>query len=76
MNEETMHRKLATRLVLLFALLVTLAYLKSPTRSYATSCEHTCLNEEHACVASCPPGESYCDNECILEFKQCVNGCN
>jgi hypothetical protein len=74
MIDKSMHIRLAKRLVLLFALVVTLGYLKSPTRSYGETCTQECLAIEHACVASCGNSSS-CANECILEYKSCVNGC-
>lgn len=74
MTEKAKHLKLTTRLVLLFVLVGTLAYLKSPTRSYATNCQQTCLAEEHECVQECG-NDTQCQNECILEYKSCVNGC-
>jgi hypothetical protein len=72
---ETMNLGLAKRLVLLFALVVTLAYLKNPPLSYALTCQQECLAWEHSCVAGCGSNSS-CSNECILEYKSCVNGCN
>jgi hypothetical protein len=74
MTEKSARMRLATRLVLLFALLTTLAYLKNPTRSYATTCQQNCLTWEHECVQSCG-SNSECSNECILEYKSCVDGC-
>ena len=74
MTNHSKRIRLTTRLLLLFSLMATLAYLKSPTRSYATTCQQDCLNEEHECVQSCG-GNTQCSNDCILEYKSCVNGC-
>jgi hypothetical protein len=74
MIDKSMHLRLAQRLVLLFALVLTLGYLKSPARSYALTCTQECLAWEHTCVQDCG-GSSSCSNECILEYKSCVDGC-
>ena len=62
------------KLAALSILTLSLAYLRKPEPVYATSCQQQCLNTEHECVAGCG-GNSQCSNECILEFKSCVNGC-
>jgi hypothetical protein len=72
MTERMIHLKLAMRLVLLFALVIALVYMKSPTRSYATDCLGQCELTYLACIAECPGDDETCHRACNGLYSECV----
>jgi hypothetical protein len=72
--------KLATRLLVLAALTMTLGYLRAPTQTRAServSCVTECDLAEDRCLEGCgaPPPQG-CFQACITERNECVAQCN
>jgi hypothetical protein len=69
--------KLARRMLLLFLLGGTLAYLKAPTKAQAGEEKITCAqceNDFTICVAKCN-GDEECLQDCHIEEQGCLANC-
>jgi hypothetical protein len=65
--------RLAARLALLAALILTMQYLRSPAKAYAVTCEQ-CATILDSCVDSCG-GDKTCIHECQEDYLACLEVC-
>jgi hypothetical protein len=69
-----LQKKLATKIILLFALTAALAYLRMPGRAQAETCAEQCSAQYVACIAACK-NNGTCELQCSIEDEGCVKHC-
>jgi hypothetical protein len=74
---KILQSKLTKKLVLLFALIAALSYLRTPGRLHAVSCEK-CATYYQECLAACATlgsEQAACDATCLSDARSCVLNC-
>jgi hypothetical protein len=66
--------KLAVRLLLLTAPLITMSYLRQPQPALATTCKQQCQNQLNQCSKMCN-GNKFCIDACVRAYILCTKNC-
>jgi hypothetical protein len=68
-----LQNKLTQRVILLFALMAALAYLRTPGEVRAETCEQICDSNYSNCSGGCTNNQ--CLRFCAEEFGDCLKSC-